>query len=157
VARRLFRALGLSLNSLRSDNLPTDLVPAADNLEATVHLSVLAGSQMLDVYRCPDPSRCPFPCTKSNRRYHCPLCDNKPQKPGRMRRHFFTMHAGKHVIEHEGELIGLIESLSYEWEVGTVRFVPCGDRAVSKHSDWLSDDFARSDWSNRCLRGNSVP
>ncbi|KAK3735459.1 hypothetical protein QZH41_020321 [Actinostola sp. cb2023] len=86
----------------RNDNLPTDLVPAADNLEATVHLSVLAGSQMLDVYRCPDPSRCLFPCTKSNRRYHCPLCDNKPQKPGRMRRHFFTMHAGKHVIEHEG-------------------------------------------------------
>ena len=25
----------------------------------------------------------------------------------------------------------------------------CRDRAVSKHSDWLSDDFARCDWLNR--------
>lgn len=85
-------------------SLPVELNTAPDNQAATVHLSVLYGSQMLDVYRCPDPSRCHFPC-KSNRRYHCPLCDNKPQKPGRMRRHFFTMHAGKHVIEHEGRLI----------------------------------------------------
>jgi len=34
-----------------------------------------------------------------------------------------------------------IESFSYEWQVVTVR-------AVSKHSDWLSDDFARCDWLN---------
>ena len=42
----------------------------------------------------------------------------------------------------------LIASFSYEWEVLTVRFVPRGDRAVSKHSDWLSNDFARCDWLN---------
>ena len=33
--------------------------------------------------------------------------------------------------------------------VATVRLVPCGDHAVSKHSDWLSSDFAHCDWSNR--------
>jgi len=48
-----------------------------------------------------------------------------------------------------------IESFSYEWEVvtvsyGTVRAVTVlrNDRAISKHSDWLSNDFARCDWLN---------
>ena len=40
-----------------------------------------------------------------------------------------------------------IESLSYEWEVVTVR-------AVSKHSDWLSNYFACCDWLNRI---SSIP
>ena len=40
----------------------------------------------------------------------------------------------------------LIESFSYEWGVVMVRFVPCSDRAVSKHSDWLNNDFACCDW-----------
>ena len=49
-----------------------------------------------------------------------------------------------------------------EWEVVTVRIVPCRDRAVSKHSDWLSDDFARRDWLNTMSstpyrNRNSVP
>jgi len=47
-------------------------------------------------------------------------------------------------------LYALIELFSYEWKVVTVRFVPCWRyRAVSKHSDWLSNDFARCDWLNR--------
>jgi len=53
------------------------------------------------------------------------------------------------------------DAFSYEWEVVAIRFVPCGDRAVSKHSDWLSNDFARCDWLNRMSSisyrgGNSV-
>jgi len=34
------------------------------------------------------------------------------------------------------------------WEVVTVRFLRCGNLDVSKHSDWLSNDFARCDWLN---------
>jgi len=49
-----------------------------------------------------------------------------------------------------------MELFSHEWEVVTVRFVPCGDRAVSMHSDWLSNDFARCDWLNRCLQYRTV-
>ena len=43
------------------------------------------------------------------------------------------------------------ESFSYEWEVVMVLFVPCGDCAMSKHSDWLRNYFARDfarDWLN---------
>ena len=39
---------------------------------------------------------------------------------------------------------------------GTIRAVTvlCHDRTVSKHSDWLSDDFKRCDWLNRM---SSIP
>jgi len=50
----------------------------------------------------------------------------------------------------------LAMSFLYEWEVVMVWFAPCGNRAMSKHSDWLSDDFARCDWLNRCLRFRTV-
>lgn len=80
------------------------VVEAADghNTEQNVHISVLGNDQTLDIYKCIDPA-CEHFCTKTNKRYHCPLCNNKPQKPGRMRRHFEKMHSGKQIVLHEGE------------------------------------------------------
>jgi len=56
------------------------------------------------------------------------------------------------LIEVQCGLTYALESFSNEWEVVPVRFVPFRtvmvlhhDRAVSKHSDWLSDDFAHCD------------
>ncbi|XP_027059084.1 uncharacterized protein LOC113685740 [Pocillopora damicornis] len=79
------------------------VVEAADghNTEQNVHISVLGNDQTLDIYKCIDPA-CEHFCTKTNKRYHCPLCNNKPQKPGRMRRHFEKMHSGKQIVLHEG-------------------------------------------------------
>lgn len=71
------------------------------NTEQNVHISVLGNDQTLDIYKCTDPA-CEHFCTKTNKRYHCPLCNNKPQKPGRMRRHFEKMHSGKQIVQHEG-------------------------------------------------------
>ena len=71
------------------------------NTEHNVHISVLANDQTLDIYKCTDPS-CEHFCTKTNKRYHCPLCNNKPQKPGRMRRHFEKMHSSKQIVQHGG-------------------------------------------------------
>ena len=68
----------------------------------SLHMSVLCGERTLDIYKCTD-FNCSFGCLNSSKRYHCPLCDNKPQKPGRMRRHFSKMHAGKQLVQHEGE------------------------------------------------------
>ena len=47
-----------------------------------------------------------------------------------------TSYGKHHVI--------VLELFSYEWEVVMVLFVlvPCHDHAVSKHFDWLSNDFA---------------
>jgi len=54
-----------------------------------------------------------------------------------------------HCIAIAHRISRLLESFSYEWEVPW-RY---RDRAVSKHSDWLSDDFARCDrdWLNIIL------
>ena len=69
---------------------------------SSVHMSVLSGGRTLDIYKCTD-FNCSFGCLNSSKRYHCPLCDNKPQKPGRMRRHFIKMHSGKQLVQHEGD------------------------------------------------------
>jgi len=34
--------------------------------------------------------------------------------------------------------------------------MPCGDCAMSKNYDWLSNDFVHCDWLNRCLRFRTV-
>lgn len=77
-------------------------VADGDNTEHNVHISVLGNDQTLDIYMCTDLA-CEHFCTKTNKRYHCPLCNNKPQKPGRMRRHFEKMHSGKQIVRHGGE------------------------------------------------------
>lgn len=76
-------------------------IAGGNNTEHNVHISVLGNDQTLDIYKCTDPG-CEHFCTKTNKRYHCPLCNNKPQKPGRMRRHFEKMHSGKQIVQHEG-------------------------------------------------------
>ena len=80
-------------------------VADGDNTENNVHISVLGTDQTLDIFKCTNPA-CEHFCTKTNKRYHCPLCNNKPQKPGRMRRHFEKMHAGKQIVLHGGEALG---------------------------------------------------
>ena len=80
-------------------------VADGDNTESNVHISVLGTDQTLDIFKCTDPA-CEHFCTKTNKRYHCPLCNNKPQKPGRMRRHFEKMHSGKQIVQHGGETLG---------------------------------------------------
>ena len=87
-------------------------IPDGNNTEHNVHISVLASDQTLDIYKCTDPS-CEHFCTKTNKRYHCPLCNNKPQKPGRMRRHFEKMHSSKQIVQHGSEILLYYMSLHH--------------------------------------------